>query len=193
MDYKALLGAVAVAITFAAYVPYIRWTLRGDIKPHVFSWVIWGSATVVVGLAQLADDGGPGGWAILISGCISLGIAALCWVKRGDVSITASDWSFLVAAMTSLPVWYLTADPLWAVLILTLVDILGFGPTVRKAWNAPHTESISFFSIFALRNAVVVTALDNYSVTTVCFPATVTVACAAMVTLLLARRRAVPA
>ncbi|MBT8445582.1 MAG: hypothetical protein HKO62_00945 [Gammaproteobacteria bacterium] len=193
MYYKEFLGAVAIAITCFAYVPYIRAILGGTIKPHVFSWIIWGSATFVVGAAQLDDGGGPGGFAILVSGFISLIIALLAYLKRADISITMTDWLFLGSAMMSLPLWYLTSDPLWAVVILTVVDVLGFGPTVRKAYAFPHTESVSFFILFIIRNLVVIAALDNYSVTTLFFPAVVVVACIGLVTMLLVRRRALPA
>ncbi len=60
MAYKELLGAAAIALTLYAFLPYIRSILQGRTRPHVFSWVIWGSTTFVVFLAQLADKGGAG-------------------------------------------------------------------------------------------------------------------------------------
>jgi uncharacterized protein with PQ loop repeat len=55
MTYKELLGMIAIALTLVAFLPYIRSIFRGKTRPHVFSWVIWGSTTFVVFLAQLAD------------------------------------------------------------------------------------------------------------------------------------------
>lgn len=78
--------------------------------------------------------------------------------------------------MASLPIWYFTSDPLWAVIVLTIVDVLGFGPTVRKAYFHPYDENLTFFSIFMARNIVVVLALENQSVTTMLFPAVIAVA-----------------
>jgi hypothetical protein len=51
---------------------YIHSIQQGTTKPHVFSWVIWGSTTFVVFLAQLADKGGAGAWPIGVSGIITL-------------------------------------------------------------------------------------------------------------------------
>lgn len=192
MTYRGFLSAVAVALTFIAFVPYIRAILGGTVRPHVFSWVTWGAVTFVAFLAQLADGGGVGAWPIGVSGAISLAIALLAWLKRGDVVITRADRLFLGAAMSALPFWYVTSDPLWAVVILTTVDVLGFGPTVRKAYRHPHSESVPFFTLFAVRNLLGVLALEHHSATTVLFPAVVGGACALLVAMMVFRRRVAP-
>lgn len=189
MFYKELLSAVAIALTFIAFIPYIRSIIGGAIKPHVFSWVIWGTTTFVVFLAQLEGKGGVGAWPIGVSGSVSLLIALLAYVKRADITITKTDWLFFVAAMSSLPFWYFTSDPLWAVVILTTVDVLGFGPTVRKAYIFPYSESLLFFALFTARNLIVVMALENYSVTTVLFPAVIATACLLLMAMMTYRRR----
>ena len=185
---KHILSAAAIALTLIAFFPYIRSILQGVTRPHVFSWIIWGSTTFVVFLAQLEDKGGVGAWPIGVSGTITLFIACLAYLKRSDITITVTDWLFFICAMSSLPLWYFTADPLWAVVILTTVDVLGFGPTVRKAYLQPHSESLLFFSLFTARNLLVILALEHYSVTTVLFPAVIAAACLALIALLVYRR-----
>lgn len=189
MPYKELLSSVAIALTLIAFFPYIRSIIAGATRPHVFSWVIWGATTFVVFLAQLEDGGGTGAWPIGVSGMITIFIALLAYIKRADISITLTDWLFLVAALSSLPFWYFTSDPLWAVVILTAVDVLGFGPTVRKAYCMPHSESLLFFGLFAARNLIVILALENHSITTVLFPAVIATACILLMTMLTYRRR----
>lgn len=189
MLYKELLSGLAIMLTFIAFYPYIRSIIQGAIKPHVFSWVIWGTTTFVVFLAQLEDNGGAGAWPIGVSGSITIYIALLAYIKRADITINKTDWVFFISAMSSLPFWYLTSDPLWAVVILTTVDVLGFGPTIRKAYATPHSESAVFFAIFTARNLLVILALENYSVTTVLFPAVIAVACVLLIAMLVYRRR----
>lgn len=193
VTYKELLSAVAIALTFIASAPYIYSILTGETKPHVFSWVIWGSTTFVVFLAQLQGKGGAGAWPIGVSGVITIFIAMLAYVKRGDVTITKTDWAFLFTAMSSLPLWYATSDPLWAVVILTTVDVLGFGPTFRKAYYQPHSEPLNFYALFAIRNLFVIMALEHYSLTTVLFPAVLGLTCVLIIALLVYRRQAVAA
>jgi len=105
----------------------------------------------------------------------------LAFIKRTDISIKPIDWVFFLAALASIPIWFVTSDPLWAVVVLTLVDLLGFGPTIRKAYSSPHQENLPFFLLFLIRNLLVILALESYSVTTVLFPASVALACLALV------------
>jgi hypothetical protein len=98
---------------------------------------------------------------------------------------------FLVIALAALPCWFFTSNPLWAVVILTGVDLAGFGPTFRSAYARPHQERTGFYSLAALRNAVVVLALEKYSLTTTLFPVTVGIACLIFVAMVFYRRRAV--
>ena len=192
MPAKAALSAAAIALTVVAFYPYLRGILRGTTKPHVFSWVIWGITTIVVFLAQLDARGGVGAWPIGVSGGITALIAALAYLKRADVGITRTDRLFFAAALSSLPLWYATSDPVWAVVVLTTVDLLGFGPTVRKVYADPRSESLPFFGLFAIRNGLAILALETYTVATVLFPAAVATACVLLMVLAAYRRRRVP-
>lgn len=186
---KEAFSATAMALTFLAFYPYVRAIIREKTRPHVFSWLIWSAVTFVVATAQLAGGAGVGAWPIAVSGLITGGVALLALSKSADTSVTGSDWTFLSLALSALPLWWVTADPLYAVLILTGVDLLGFGPSVRKAWNLPHEENATFFALGALRNGFVMLALEQYSWTTGLFPAAVGIGCAAFVLLILMRRR----
>jgi len=190
---KAVFAVIAFGLTAAALLPYIRSVTTGGTRPHVFSWVIWGSATLVVFLAQLAGGAGIGAWPIGFSAALSLFIAFLAYRRRGDIHVTRSDWLFFGGAMLSLPVWAATSDPVWAVIILTTVDALGFGPTYRKTFADPTGEPLWVFILMGTRNLVVIFALEEYNLTTVLFPAVTVGLCAGFVAVTLWRRRVVAA
>ena len=192
-SHKEILAAIAMAITIVAFYPYLRGIIQDAIKPHVFSWVIWAVTTLVVFIAQVQEHGGVGAWPIGLSGAITSVIAVLAYAKRAEVSITRIDWLFFILAMASLPLWYFTADAMWAVILLTAVDLFGFAPTLRKIFIDPYSESLLFFALFALRNILVVLALEHYSLATVLFPAAVAAACVLAITLMLVRRAKVMA
>jgi hypothetical protein len=189
MLYKQILSGIAIMMTLAAFYPYIKSIIGGETKPHVFSWFIWGATTFIVFLAQLQEGAGVGAWPTAVSACITLYIAVLAYWNRADISITRLDWIFLFTAMSSLPLWYFAADPLWAVVVLTTVDVLGFGPTVRKAYFDPYSESLTFFGIFVVRNFITILALENYSVTTILFPAVIAISIVLFMTMVSLRRR----
>lgn len=191
MASKELLGAAALILTFAAFYPYVRSILRNETRPHVFSWMIWGAGTFVVALAQFADGAGIGAWPIAVSGIITVLVALLALFKSADTGFTRSDWVFLLLAMSALPLWYFTESPLAAVIVLTIVDLLGFGPSVSKVYKDPYGENALFFALGALRNALVTGALEHYSWTTMLFPVAVGMACFLFVGLILFRRMAI--
>lgn len=193
MISKALLSAVAIALTFIAFYPYIQSIRRGQTKPHIFSWVVWSLTTFIVFLAQLQDHGGAGAWPIGVSGIITMYVALIAFVKRTDIAITKVDWMFLLMALASLPFWYFTADPLWAVILLTAVDVIGFGPTLRKAYFFPFEEHLTFFALFMGRNVIAIMALENYSLTTILFPAAISLACLLLILIVAYRRRVLSA
>lgn len=186
---KELLGMIAIVLTFVAFIPYIKSILAGKTKPHVFSWVIWGITTFIVFLAQLADSGGAGAWSIGISGIITMFVAYLAYIKKADSTITKSDWLFFIMAISAIPLWYITSNPLWAVVILTGIDTIGFFPSIRKAYIKPFEDQILLYATMVIRNITSIAALENYTLTTILFPAVITITCLIFIAVVLARRR----
>ncbi|MFZ5483690.1 MAG: hypothetical protein ACOZB0_05600 [Pseudomonadota bacterium] len=185
---QPLLGALANALTVLAYLPYIRSIIYGHTRPHVFSWLIWGLATGIAFLAVRQAQGGAGAWPIGISCLVSMLVAGLAYFKRADITITSTDWGLFFAALAAIPVWMAAKDPLWAVMLITLIELLGFGPTMRKTWLRPHSESMGFLVIVIVRNALIITALGQHTVTTMLFPAAAALACLLLVAIMLIRR-----
>ena len=186
--HKEIFSATAIVITFIAFVPYIRSILQNKTKPHAFSWIIWASVTFIIFLAQLADGGGVGAWPIGISGVITLFVAILAYVKKTDHMIAKKDWIFFILAMSAIPFWYVTSNPLWAVVILTVVDLLGFVPTFRKAYSYPNEEQLIFYILISSRNLISIVALEHYSLTTLLFPAATALACIMFIQMVVYRR-----
>lgn len=193
MTLTAVASLLAVVLTVVAYVPYVAAIRARRVKPHFFSWLIWTLTTSIVFVAQLAADGGAGAWPTGMSALITAYVAFLALVLKSDFSNSRTDSAFLLAALLSLPAWFFTSDPLWSVVILTVVDGLGFGPTLRKAWARPHEESLPFYAIFALRSLLSCFALESRTLTTLLFPAAMVVACVLVCALLWWRRARVTA
>ena len=186
---KLLFATVAFILTFVAFYPYYRAIGAQQIRPHVFTWFIWGAGTLIVFFAQLSDGAGLGAWPVGISAFLTAGVAVWALANSADASIVRSDWVFFGLALSALPLWFFTSTALSAVVILTLVDMLGFGPTVRKAYFAPHQESAQFFAISFVRNILIILALENLSWTTALFPAAVGLASGLFLILIMMRRQ----
>ena len=190
MTFQQAMGLLSVALAIASFIPYISGIRKATVRPHVFSWLIWTLSTAVVFAAQVVADGGAGAWSTGVSGAMTGYVTWLAWTRCRDVDITRSDWFFLWAALASLPLWYLTSDPLWAVVILTTIDVLGFGPTLRKLYHHPYEESVWFYLLFTVRSAISILALESLSLTTLLFPVAIAISCFIVCVLLWWRRHA---
>jgi hypothetical protein len=185
---KDVLGHIATLLTFISFAPYLIGALTGKVRPHLFSWVIWSLSTLVVFAAQWQAHGGAGVWSIGWGGVLTVIIAGIAFVKKSDLSRHISDWIFFIVALLSIPLWYFTADPLLSVILLTVIDLLGFGPTLRNAWQNPHQEQITFYALYVVRNLFSFAALESYSITTWLFPVVIGAACLPLIGVILWRR-----
>jgi hypothetical protein len=189
INLKEYFGIISIILTFMAYTPYIRSIFIGKTKPHVFTWIIWGLTTFIVFLAQLTDNGGAGAWATGVSSIVIIFIVLLTYFKKLAINITKSDWIFFFLALSAIPFWHLTNNPLWTIAILSCIDTIGFFPTIRKAYIKPFEENLILYSLLVIRNVTSIIALEYYSLITLLFPSTVAVTCSIFIFVVLFKRR----
>lgn len=190
-DPKTIIGFIAVVLTFVGYTPYIRDIFKGTTKPHVFSWFIWIITTAIIYALQVVSGAGPGSWVTLSLVAIMVFIFILS-IKNGSKTITRIDIFFLVLALLALPLWLIVKQPTLSITLLTTIDILGFVPTIRKSWNQPHSETLSFYVITTFRHGLSVFALENYNLVTALYPVAWVAANAMFAAILILRRKNLP-
>lgn len=183
------LGVLAVGLGLFGYVFYVRGILQGKVKPHSFTWFIWGLLTAIGFLAQSTKGGGPGAWVTGITALCSFGFAAIGLGASSREYIARSDWIFFVCALLAIPVWYFSGNPLLAVIIITITDAVAFAPTFRKAFLHPKTENGWTYALSGLKFVVSLFALQSFTWTTALYPASLVVANLAFVSMLLKRKR----
>lgn len=190
MDWKEFLAAVAVVMTVAGYAYYFWDIFAGKTKPHAFTWLVWASLTAIAFAGQVTDGAGPGAWITFLTALVSSIIFFLALFK-GEKDIARSDWWSLAGAGVALLLWLLTSDPLLAIILVTVVDFLGFLPTIRKSIRKPHEETLVSYLLAGLKFVLAILAIDNYSVVTVLYPASLVFANLFFVVLLVMKRRQV--
>ena len=169
MYYREIFASIAIVLTLVSFYPYIRSIQKGETKPHYFSWIIWGLTTTLSSFTQLADSGGVGAYSVFIAGIICFYIAYLAYQQKRDYTIDRGDLITFYVALGSLVVWYITSNPLWTALILTMVDSIGFIPTFKKSYNYPWEEHIGFYLLISVKNLFSIVAMENYTITTTIF------------------------
>ena len=188
MDFKISLAIIAIGMTLVGYFYYFRDIFAGKTKPHAFTWLVWASLTAIGFAGQISDNGGAGAYITGVTAFISFIIFFLA-LFRGEKEVSRSDWLSLGGAAAALLLWLLTNDPLLAIILITLVDFLGFVPTIRKSIHKPHEETLISYVLAGLKFVLAIIALDNYTVITVLYPASLVFANLLFVSLLISKRR----
>lgn len=188
MATKEIFGFISLILVVVGYVPYVWTIFRKQTKPHVFSWVIWGTVSAIVYCAQYSVHAGPGAWA---SGLTALGcflIAALA-LPYGEKKITFSDWLSFCGALIAIPIWIATHDPTGSVILVTLIDVTAYYPTFRKSYFKPYEENIVMYIATVLKYGCALAALENHSLAAVLAPVFIIVVETSFVVMVLYKRR----
>ena len=188
---KDVIGIISVLFTTACTLPYLWKAYRGIIKPHIFTWITWGLTTGIAAAVGTFVHAGPGAWAQWVGAGGTFMVVALS-LKTGARNITRSDVVVFLAALSAIPVWLVTDDPLFAAIIVTCIDTLGYFPTFRKSFAQPYDEAISTFALWSIAALLSVAAMQTYSLASAIFPLTTVICNLSLITFVLWRRRCVP-
>lgn len=171
LDTKSILGLIASVLTVLSFLPYIRNTLRGATKPHAFSWLIWSILTAVAFAGQISAQAGPGAWVMGLT-CFFFATVAFLALHFGEREITKLDWLCLIAAVLAIAAWIATDGPLLSVILISLIDAVGFVPTIRKSRIKPQQETLSLYSLNAVALVLSLFALEHHNLVTMLYPCT---------------------
>lgn len=188
MGMKTLLAGVATLIAIYSYIPYFRDIMKGKTKPHAFSWLVWFLLTAIAFVAQLSDGGGVGSYVNAFTAFVAFFIFVTA-IFRGEKDITRSDWACLIGAFVAIGLWILTSQPLLSVILISVIDAIGFLPTFRKSYYKPHQETMQTFVLSSLKYGVAIFALENYSLITILYPASLILMNSLFVAMLVSRRK----
>ena len=187
MDIKLIFGLLSTVVAIACFLPYIRDIFRLKTEPHMYSWLVWTVLQFVGVAAQLKGGAGYGAWALTV-GAFFCGAIFLLSFKYGTKNISKFDIFCLVAALCAIGIYVFIENPMWASIVVALVDFVGFLPTFRKGFEEPFTETASTFVLSGVSNVLSVVALQHYSVTTVFYIGTLCFTNSSFAAMILLRR-----
>jgi hypothetical protein len=189
MTFKSVMGVLSVIIMVIAYAVYMWQTARSeDVRPHPFSWFLWGFVTAVVYLVQITQGGGPGSWVVGFTAIFCFLIGTLSLVKH-RWRFSSFDWMSLIAGLLVFGYYLLSKNPTQSAILATITDVIGYGSTIKKGWAEPHKDSATSFALNSVKFIPSLFALEAYSLATWLYPATLVLMNGAVAMLLLLRRR----
>ena len=121
--FSILIGAVAYAL-------YIWRTVKGQIRPHPFSWGLWAFVTGIAAAAQLTKGAGRGSWVTIFTAAVCF-LIALISAWHGDRAFPPLDWVVLMIGVVALVFLWYAKQPTYAAWCATIADVVGKTQLIR--------------------------------------------------------------
>ena len=161
-DYKNILIILAGILTVCSYFPYIKSILKNETKPHLYTWLIWTFTQGIAATALFYTDLGFS-FSVILLGFLLCFLVFVLSFKYGIKEKSKTDLFFLFLAVLSILIWFFTGTPLYSVILISIVDGLGYVPTIRKTIKNYRTENIHFWVINTFVCIFLLLSLDIFS------------------------------
>lgn len=162
---KIILVVVASLFALGGNIPYLFDVVKGRVKPHPYTWLVWTIVSCVVFFGQVAKGAGMGAIPTGVSEIFTV-IIFLFSIKYGFKNPPIIDKYFFALAMLGLIPWVLTKDPTISVIIVVSIDLIAFIPTLRKTYFHPQSETSLLYGTNVARHALALGALGSYNIAT---------------------------
>ena len=170
MEIKEVLGLIAVVLAISANASNIFGIFKGYVKPHLLTYLVWTITTSIAFAGSWVSGGAAGSWSLGANSFLVIVVFVLCF-RYGTRDVTLADTGYFIAACLALVPWMLTNDPTISVVSVTVVDVLGYLPMLRKTWRDPDSELALVWSINSLKHGIALMAIGNVALATVVYPA----------------------
>lgn len=157
----AVFGITAGTLNLLAEIPALRGIFAGTNKPERGTWWMWFILSFIGLLGQLA---GGARWSAILSFTSTIvgGLIAFLSIKYGFGKFHRRDGMGIAIAIIGGLYSLATHDPLIAVVVVTIIEILAAGLTVYKTWYAPFTENFLAWRISLIGTICGVLAVGKY-------------------------------
>ncbi len=168
-DWHAVLGLLSGLLIFSAIVPYIRDVIRHKTRPNSVSWLGW-TMLLSIGVAAQIKEGASFSVMLLLGDIVGTGIVFLLSLKYGVTKYTLFDRLSFIFGFLAIALWMITKNPLTALALSVIADLIVSLPTVKKSIQDPMSETPSAFFMFALAAFLGVISTTKFDVANLLFP-----------------------
>ena len=189
-DFQIILALISFSIGFLAGAIYLRATLKKEIRPHIYTWII-GAILAWIGVAAQFSDGERIAVISMLFTAIFCSLMTVLSIKYGTKDIKKFDTIVLIASITAIIPWTITKDPLLSVIMICIIEAMAIIPTMRKSWDDPWGEKLISWFWGAVNFTLSVFALTNFTFVTAAYPLAIVFVNASLIALCLYRRQTI--
>lgn len=90
---------------------------------------------------------------------------AILSIKYGEALITKKDIFLLSCALLTLILWGFTQNDLMAIVLVCVIDMIGFYFTWKKSYYSPYEEDLTSYIIWTVELGCAFFAIEHLSLT----------------------------
>jgi hypothetical protein len=161
-NIQLMIGYVAGALALLQVVPYLLSILRGHAKPERATYAIWSTINLLASISYIAVGARTTVWVSLAYTLSAILVFALSF-KFGMGGLNKFDLFCLVMAGAGIIVWLLTKDPALSLYYYIGIKLIGFLPTLKKAYKWPKTENALSWIMSAAASLLNLLAITSWT------------------------------
>lgn len=164
-----ILGITSGILIAVSCIPYISDILKGKTKPQRATWFIWAVLLTISFVAQVFEGGT---WSLITTGVDWLGVVVIFIfsIKFGVGGTSLFDKISLMGAGIGLIFWYITKEPITALLITIFIDFIAGMLTVVKTYKDPETETFIAYMICGTGGLLGAISVGSLNFSLIVFP-----------------------
>ncbi len=170
MYWHIFFGVLSGLIAAGMIIPYLVSMVKETTRPNIVSWSLWTIVVFITGLAQI--HAGASWSLLLLIGTIAANISVifLCIRGYGYKKFETIDQITLVCALVSIILWWITANPLAAMICALVADSIAYAPTLIKAYKYPESETLLYWGALVIADLLALISVTNTHITNILFP-----------------------
>lgn len=188
VQIRSIISIIAIIIAAIGSYIYFKDVFSSKTKPHIFTWLIWAMIDFIGFAAQISNGAGIASFVIGANALCGLAVFILAF-RQGEKNIRASDYWCFIGAIIALVFLVVTKNPLASIILVVVISLLGFMPTVRKSHLNPLEETIIYYMLMGIKATLTVIALEKFTAVTYLEPISMAFANFLFVGMLVVRRR----
>ena len=169
MSLQYVSGLLSSVFFTVAYFPYIISVVKGQTKPHPFSWFLWGMIGIIT-LYFYFRVGAQETLGLAVLGAIFPFVVFVFSLKYWKGSFSRFDYVVLGLSLFSIILYLLFHSAAVSLSVSILADMFAFMPTIRKTYIDPSSESLSSWGLFLISYILSIVAISKWTYGVAVFP-----------------------
>ncbi len=170
MDWHAVVGIIAGIIQIASVFPYVRSMIKGTTRPNIISFVLWTTLQIIAIAAQFSAGAS---WSIIILITTTFNTALILVVALsgyGYRKYGALDYTCFALAIIAIGLWQITKQPLVALILAVLADLISTIPTIAKTYREPYSENVLGWAMIAVAAILAAVSTTKFDIANLIYP-----------------------